>query len=104
MGGWCSARSVASLQPCLCSGVPDILGGLGELDISSQAPLQPAQPQALFDDPFAPPQPQQAAPAQAQPLPVLLPAAKGKGLTILGRLKREAGQTGISISAIAPVP
>ena len=73
--------------------MPDILGGLGELDISRQAPPPQQQPQ-LFDDPFGGPSPQQPPQGQAQKLPVLLSADKGKGLTLLGRLIQEGGQTG----------
>ena len=80
----------------------DLLGGLGGLDLggmSAPGPPPQAQPApAAFADPFGAPAPASfaAPPAASQPppLPVLLPADKGKGLALSGRLARANGGPG----------
>ncbi len=79
----------------------DLLGGLGGLDLGGGPSLTPAAaptpaaPQLSFDDPFcAPASGSAGAPAAVAPLPVLLPADKGKGLTISGRVVRRNGGVG----------
>lgn len=77
----------------------DLAGGLGGLNLGAQQRVpqqlqqQPQQQQQPQDDFFGLSQSSSApAPAAAPPLPVLVPADKGKGLTISGRLAREGGQ------------
>ncbi|KAK9841945.1 hypothetical protein WJX81_000273 [Elliptochloris bilobata] len=78
----------------------DLLGGLGGLDLGGPpAPVPGPPPQAqpappAFADPFAAPAPApfaSSAPPAAAPLPVLLPADKGKGLALSGQLARANG-------------
>lgn len=84
----------------------DLAGGLGGLNLGAQQRVpqqlqqQPQQQQQPQDDFFGLSQSSSApAPAAAPPLPVLVPADKGKGLTISGRLAREGGQIGAHLYA-----
>lgn len=84
-------------QSATDAGEPDILGGLGELNISSapSAPRTQAQgyESGLFDDPFgaaSPPQP----PPPSHILRLVLPADKGKGLAVQAGLTRERNSPG----------
>ena len=99
---------MVKLEPlCPCAGninsngAVDLLGGLGGLSLGgpsgspSGGQQQPPPAQPAQDDFFGMGGGTPQAPAQPQ-LPVLLPADKGKGLTIAGRLARERGQIGMS--------
>ena len=87
---------------CAGSAGLDLLGGLGGLDLGGPAgpapgPPPPAQQApAAFADPFAAPPPPfaAAAPPPAPPMPVLLPADKGKGLALSGQVMRANGGPG----------
>lgn len=73
-----------------------IAGGLGDLGLGG-GPSQPsqAQQQPSFQDPFGAPAPSPAAATSQQaPLPTLLPADKGKGLTLRGQIIRMDGRIG----------
>lgn len=81
------------------AGLDDLLGGLSVGPAAAAAAAVTAAPPAAAADPFdllggsmaaAPAAASTAAPAD---LPVILTAEKGKGLTILGKLRRVGGKT-----------
>lgn len=81
----------------------DILGGLSELDIgSSQQAAQKLAQTGLFDDPFGGQSAAVQSP-QSAPLPVVVAADKGKGLTIRARLCQENGALGKHCTHLAPL-
>lgn len=77
-------------------------GGLGDLGLGG-GPTQPPQAQQpSFQDPFGAPAPSSAGgPPQQAPLPTLVTADKGKGLTLRGQIVRMDGRIGMLLRRAA---
>ena len=71
-----------------------VSGGLGELGFGGGPSQPPQAQQPSFQDPFGAPAPSPSNAPQQAPLPTLLPADKGKGLTLRGQIVRMDGRIG----------
>lgn len=97
LGGDDTPAAAAAKAPGAASAAADdLLGGLGGLGLAAAAPAPAAAAAAPFD-PFgataAPVPPAAPAAAAAPPLRVVLPADKGKGLSISAALVRKSPQS-----------
>lgn len=71
-----------------------VVGGLGELGLGGEPSQPPQAQQPSFQDPFGAPAPSPSNAPQQAPLPTLLSADKGKGLTLRGQIVRMDGRVG----------